>query len=90
MLKKLTIRQELLDNVNRSGYFTSSKDDQKLPGIFQRIKLSKDQIEELRRLSDEKARLLTQYSREAGETVLKILSPQQQDKFLDAIECQGF
>ena len=90
LLKKLTIRREILQNLSLSGYVGSSNDDQKPSGIFARIKLSKDQMKELRRLSEDKDRMITQVWRGTGETALKLLSPQQQDKFLDALESQAF
>ena len=88
-LKKFTVRRELLNDLSLA--FESGNDDPKPSGILERIKVSKDQMKELRRLSEERDRMVSRSCREMGETALKILSPQQQDKFLDALEeSQGF
>ena len=88
-LRRLTIRRVLLDNWFRSGYFENRNHDEKPTGIFQQLKISKDQMQEFRRLGEERGRLLMQSCRQMGETALKTLSPQQQDKFLDALESNG-
>jgi hypothetical protein len=88
-LKRLTIRRVLLDNWFMSGYFENRNHDEKPTGIFQQLKISKDQMQEFRRLGEERSRLLMQSCRQMGETALKTLSPQQQDKFLDALESNG-
>jgi hypothetical protein len=86
MLKRLTIRRELLNDLFHSEYVESGSDDQKPFGIFEQIKVSKEQMKELRRLNEEKDRMVTQSWRETGETALKILSPQQQEKLFEELE----
>jgi hypothetical protein len=88
-LNKIKIRRELFDQLLMSVSYDSGKNDNKPFGIFERAKVTESQMKELRQLNVEQYRLMQQFQRETGETVLKILSPQQQEKLLDAIDDRG-
>lgn len=82
VLAALTLRQCFLSSLNMA-IFSCTPAVEARDGLLSQIKLSPVQWKELCRLYDEKRRVNWQDAREVGEGVLKILSPEQQDKFFE-------
>ena len=85
-LKKKIIRKDFLHNLITAWHFGYSDVEKDQPGILNRINASREQKEELRRLHEENDSMIQQRFRDMGEIVLKILSPQQQEKLLEALD----
>jgi hypothetical protein len=78
-LASIALRQTFLSSLN-TALFPGTPAVEWRGGLLRQIKLSPVQWKELCRLHDEKERINWQHAREVGEDVLKILSPEQQDK----------
>jgi hypothetical protein len=81
-LKKRTLRQAVLRSLDFAARFGAQQ-----PGFLERIQVSDQQKEQLRRLHEEKERMMLQMNRERGEKALKVLSlsPQQQEKLFEEL-----
>ena len=86
MLRKLSVPHKFFDVLLSSAFFESFPAGKEPPGILDRINASKEQKDELRRLHEEQERMMRQSYRESGETALKVLSPEQQEKLVEALD----
>ena len=81
VLAKLVVRRTLLGSLDMTLY-ADTPGVKGRAGLLQQIKISPAQWKELCRLHDEKDLLIWRFYCAIGEGVLKILSPEQQEKFI--------
>jgi hypothetical protein len=81
ILKQIAARQWFLGEMGQ--FEDRAGSDNKPEGIFKQLKLSEEQMKELRRRYEEMERLQSQFMRGIGQAALQILSPEQQEKLLD-------
>jgi hypothetical protein len=80
-LEKLALRHNFLQGLNTTLYAGTCSVAER-GGLLRRIELSAAQWKELCRLYDEKEAMMYRSFRAIGDGALKILSPEQQDKFI--------
>ena len=85
LFKKLVVQQEFLQLLLSPEFFLGNEGDGK-SGILNRIHATPEQKEELRRLVEEADKLALRYTRERGVAAMMILSSEQQDKLIDALD----
>ncbi len=85
LFKKLVVQQQFLQLLLSPEFFLGNEGDGK-SGIVNRIHATAEQKEELRRLVEEADKLALRYTRERGAAAMTILSPEQQDKLIDALD----
>lgn len=83
-LKKLIVRRIFLLNLDL-GRLTADGPATPQQTLLDRINLTKEQREELRRLHSENEQVRHRLVRELGERTIKVLSPEQQERFMDGL-----
>ncbi len=83
-LKKLIVRRIFLLNLDL-GRLTADGPATPQQTLLDRINLTKEQREELRRLHSENEQVRHRLVRELGERAIKVLSPEQQERFMDGL-----
>ncbi len=83
---KLFLQQEFLNLLHTSRILAGFNQSNNESSLFDDIHATAEQKKELRRLEDEADGLVRQWYLEIGATVLQILSPQQEDKLIDALD----
>ena len=72
----------------QTGYRGGAGNQQ--PKILDQIHATKEQRDQLRRLTDEEDRVVWQMRRELGDAAMKVLTPPQQEKAIDELDRQVF
>jgi hypothetical protein len=85
-LQKTVVRREFLYTLDMISFSGTPDESRKKYGLLGLIDLSKEQWDELNRQHDQREHTQWQLYRDIGQSALKILSPEQQDKLLDAFE----
>ena len=89
MLRRIVVQQAFLHAIEMPGCFQIAADinPNSAGGLFDRIQATPQQREEWRRLCEENVeRTRWRQYRKLGEAVLMVLTPQQQDEYIDAID----